>query len=259
RQREVWAQGDYRRIGTGLLYVSELLAETMSVRPGSAVLDVACGTGNTSLAMARRDADVTGLDFQPALIEHARQRVKLEGFGIEFHEGDAQALPFEDDSFDAVSSVFGVMFPPDQQKTANEIVRVCRRGGMIGLASWSPEGYFVDIMGGVMAKYAPPPPEGVHPPFRWGTDKGIAELFGGSVSEIRSTRREHLFRSRSEHEMVEHFIKFAGPMVDVYRRLSASDQRSFEEEYAKVVRKHNRANDGTCVFPSPYLETILVV
>src|SRR3712207_331639 len=182
RQHAAWSSGDYAVVGTTLQIVGEELCEALDLRSGQKVLDVAAGNGNVSLAAARRWCDVTATDYVPALLERAGERAQAERLSIAFREADAEALPFDDQSFDVVVSTFGVMFTPDQDRAARELVRVCKRGGKIGLASWTPEG-FIGQLFKTVGKHLPPPP-GARSPARWGTRAGIAELFGTQAASI---------------------------------------------------------------------------
>jgi SAM-dependent methyltransferase len=190
RQRQVWASGDYAAVGTRILIMSELLCEAVDLRAGQLVLDVATGSGNAALAAARRGCEVTGVDYVPSLLERARVRARAEGLPVTFREGDAEQLPFPDASFDVVLSVVGVMFAPDQERAARELLRVCRPGGKIGLANWTPDGFNAE-MTRVMTRYVPPPP-GLNPPVqhRRGRHGGLAEQLsgGGCGSPLRGMR-----------------------------------------------------------------------
>jgi SAM-dependent methyltransferase len=195
RQQKAWSSGDYGRVGVTLLSMAEQLAEAADLRSGHSVLDVASGNGNASLAAARRFCDVTAIDYVPMLLEEGRKRAEAEGLAVDFMEGDAEDLLFEDASFDGVLSTLGVMFAPNQQKAASELLRVCKPGGTIGLASWVPDGYVGDLFR-TMGKYVPPPP-GIKPPFRWGTEEGLGELLGEGVASLQTRRRSLVWRFRS--------------------------------------------------------------
>src|SRR5690349_1977415 len=175
RQQAAWTSGDYAIVGTTLQIVGEDLCEALDLRGGQSVLDVAAGNGNVSLAAARRWCDVTSTDYVPALLERGRERAKAEHLPITFREADAEALPFADEAFDAVVSTFGVMFTPDQERAASEMVRVCKRGGKIGLANWTPDGYIGQLFK-TIGKHVTPP-AGMRSPALWGTRGRIAELF----------------------------------------------------------------------------------
>src|SRR5215813_1139144 len=195
RQQRTWASGDYAVVASRIVLASELLADAAGLMAGWRVLDVACGNGNAALAAARSGTRVLGIDYVPELLEGGRARAVAEGLDVEFRLGDAEALPVEDASFDAVLSVFGVMFAPDHQRAANEIARAIRPGGTIGLASWTPDG-FVGEMFGVITRHVPGPP-GLDSPMLWGTDQHLSDLFGGAVAEARSVRRTFTLRFAS--------------------------------------------------------------
>ena len=209
-QQKVWSAGDFAKVGTIVMPVSENLAEAVDMAPTDRVLDVACGSGNAAIAAARRTwGEVTGLDFVPHLLDHARERAAAEGLDIAFVEGDAQNLPFEDASFDTVLSVFGAMFAPDQEQAAAELLRACRPGGRIGMANWTPEG-FVGEMFMTTAKHAPPPP-GLTPPVAWGTEDRLRELFGDGISDLRCERRIFYQRFVSADQFIAFFKEWFGP------------------------------------------------
>ena len=194
KQQAAWSSGDYAIVGTTLQIVGEELCETLDLRAGQKVLDVAAGNGNVSLAAARRWCDVTSTDYVPALLERGRARATADGLTIEFQEADAETLPFTDDSFDAVVSTFGVMFTPNQQRAATELLRVCKSGGRIGLANWTPEG-FIGQLFKTLGKYLPPP-AGVRSPALWGTRERLTEIFGPAAASIKTEPRYFNFRYR---------------------------------------------------------------
>ena len=216
RQQGAWSSGDYAVVGTTLQIVGEELCEALDLRSGQKVLDVAAGNGNVSLAAARRWCDVVATDYVPALLERARERAAAERLDIEFREADAEALPFADGSFDVVVSTFGVMFTPDQDRAAAELVRVCRRGGKIGLANWTPEG-FIGQLFKTIGKHVPPP-AGAKSPALWGTRARIAELFEPHAASIKSAQRNFVFRYRSPEHWLEVFKTYYGPRAQDLRR-----------------------------------------
>jgi ubiquinone/menaquinone biosynthesis C-methylase UbiE len=254
RQREMWAAGDYAAVATPLLITSEPLCEAVDLRPGSKVLDVATGSGNTALAAARRRCQVTGVDYVPQLLERARERARVERLEIGFEEGDAERLPYPDGAFDAVLSTFGVMFAPDQATAARELLRVCRPGGRIGLASWTPEG-FVGQWFQLTARHAPPPP-GVQSPLRWGTEAGLQELLQRKMSV---QRRPYGIRYRSAQEWLDFFRANFGPTRQTFERLAAAEQQAFAADLIALARRFNRSGDDTLVVPAEYLEAVIAV
>ncbi len=255
RQRAAWSSGDYAVIGTTLQIVGETLCEAVDLRSGQHVLDVAAGNGNASLAAARRWCDVIATDYVPELLERAGKRAQAEGLAISLREADAEALPFAAESFDAVLSTFGVMFTPDQERAANELVRVCRPGGKIGLANWTPES-FVGQLFKTIATHLPPPPH-AKPPSRWGTQAGIVSLFGAHEVAITATPRHFAFRYRSAEHWLAVFKTYYGPTHKAFAALTAEQQVSLEHDLLAVAARFNQAEDGTLVAPSEYLEVVI--
>lgn len=253
-QRLAWAAGDYAAFGSRLQIVSELLCEAVDLRPGQRTLDVATGNGNTALAAARRSAKVTGLDYVPALLERARERAAAERLEAEFLEGDAESLPFEEGSFDVVLSTIGVMFAPDQGATARELLRVCRPGGRIGLASWTPDG-FSGRLPEVFARYRSPP-AGLDSPMLWGTEERLRELLGPGVEELRTARRSFVFRYRSIGAYLDALRSQIGPTRSAFLALEPKRQRSLERDVEELVGSFNVSGDETLVVPAEYLEAV---
>lgn len=256
RQQATWSEGDYHQIARQIMPVSESLCHAVDPRAGQRVLDVACGSGNASLVVARRHCEVTGIDYVPALLERAKARAAAEGTPIDFRVADAQALPFEDAGFDAVLSVFGVMFAPDQEKAASELLRVCRPGGKIGLSCWTPDGFGGEFFR-TIAKYAPPPP-GTKPPVRWGTDQGLKELLGKGTSSIRSEGRPTFHYYRSVGQAVDLFRAYFGPVKRAFDQLDVKGQENLRRDMEAFFGRHNRATDGTVVVEGAYMESVLV-
>jgi ubiquinone/menaquinone biosynthesis C-methylase UbiE len=254
QQQATWASGDYSAIGTPLLITSELLCEAAGLRAGERVLDVAAGNGNTALAAARRNAEVIALDYVPELLERARARAAAEGLAIDFREGDLEQLPFADGSFDLVLSTFGVMFSPGQEQAADELRRVCRPGGRIGMANWTPEG-FVGQMLRLVSSYAAPPP-GVRPPTLWGSEARLHELFAGA-SEIAIARRNYTFRYRSAEEWLHAFRSCYGPVLKAFGRLDAAQQAALAADLLALGARFNRDHAGAFAAPAEYLEVIV--
>ena len=255
RQQVAWSTGNYAVVGTTLQIVGEQLCESMDIRSGSKVLDVAAGNGNASLAAARRWCDVTSTDYVPSLLESGRARALADGMTLTFQEADAENLPFADGSFDNVMSTFGVMFTPNQAQAAAEMARVCRSGGRIGLASWTPDS-FIGQLFKTIGKYIPPAP-GVTSPSAWGTRARIEELVADSARDITVTSREFVFRYHSPVHWIEVFRTFYGPMNKTFAALDADRQAAFTEDLLRLMEKDNRSGDETLVLPSAYLEVVI--
>ena len=255
RQQAAWSSGDYAVVGTTLQIVGEELCEALDVRAGQKVLDVAAGNGNASLAAARRWCDVVATDYVPALLERARERAAAERLDIEFREADAEALPFPDGSFDVVVSTFGVMFTPDQDRAAAEMVRVCKRGGKIGLANWTPEG-FIGQLFKTIGKHVPPPP-GAKSPALWGTRARIAELFEPHATSVKSAQRNFVFRYRSPAHWLEVFKTYYGPVLKTFAALEPAAQAALQRDLMALIDQFNRSGDGSMVVPSEYLEIVI--
>jgi SAM-dependent methyltransferase len=254
-QQQVWSAGDFARVGRMLQIVSENLCEAADVIPGEEVLDVACGAGNTAIAAARRFAKATGLDYVPELLDHARERAAAELVDdTKWVEGDAQDLPFEDASFDLVMSTFGVMFAPDQQRAASELLRVCRPGGRIALANWTPDG-MIGEMFTTVGRHAPPPFK-IDPPILWGTEDRLRELFGEGISELRTERREWMQRFPSPEFGIEYMSRWFGPTKMAFARLDEDGRTALAGDLMDLARRHNMAGDAAVVAPAAYLEVV---
>jgi SAM-dependent methyltransferase len=255
RQHAAWSSGDYAVVGTTLQIVGERLCEALDLHAGQKVLDVAAGNGNVTLAAARRWCDVVSSDYVPALLQHARRRAAAEGLTIAFEEADAEALPFADASFDAVVSTFGVMFTPNQDQAAAELLRVCRAGGKIGLANWTPEG-FIGQLFKILGKYLPPP-AGARSPALWGTRTRIEEMFSSGASAIVAEPQDFVFRYRSPQHFLDVFRTYYGPMLKAFAALEAADQKRLQDDLIALIDDLNRARDGSMAVPSGYLEIVI--
>ena len=254
RQQAAWSSGDYAIVGTTLQIVGEDLCETLDLRPGSKVLDVAAGNGNATLAAARRWCDVTSTDYVRALLNNGRDRAAAERLKVDFREADAENLPFADKSYDVVMSTFGVMFTADQDKAAAEMLRVCRSGGKIGMANWTPDG-FIGQLFKTLGKHVTPP-AGVKSPALWGTRARLDEMFGKG-GEIDAQPRMFVFRYRSPEHWLEVFKTFYGPMLKAIAALDAAKQDALRNDLLALVRQFNRATDGTVAVRSEYLEVVI--
>jgi ubiquinone/menaquinone biosynthesis C-methylase UbiE len=255
RQQAAWSTGNYAVVGTTLQIVGENLCEALDLRSGQRVVDVAAGNGNATLAAARRFCEVTSTDYVASLLESGQLRALAEGHTIRFQEADAENLPFPDASFDAVMSTFGVMFTPDQEKAASELARVCKPGGRIGLANWTPES-FIGRLFKTIGKYIPPAP-GVKSPGLWGTKARLEELFDRTAKEIRAESRRFTFRYRSPEHWIEVFRTYYGPMNKTYGALDTGKQAAFTRDVLALMERDNRSGDGTLVLPSEYLEVVI--
>jgi ubiquinone/menaquinone biosynthesis C-methylase UbiE len=255
RQHGAWSSGDYAVVGTTLQIVGEELCEALDLRSGQKVLDVAAGNGNVTLAAARRWCEVTSTDYVPALLARGKVRADADGMKITFKEADAEALPFDDGSFDVVVSTFGVMFTPNQDRAAAELARVCKRGGKIGLANWTPEGFIGQVFK-TLGKYLPPP-AGARSPALWGTEARLKEMFGASSSAIRAERRHFMFRYRSPEHFLDIFKSYYGPMLKAFAALDEANQQKLHQDLMALIGSMNRADDGTMVLPSEYLEVVI--
>jgi SAM-dependent methyltransferase len=253
-QQETWSSGDFNEISRQNVVMAEELCEAVDPHPGERVLDVACGSGTAALIAERRYCDVTGLDYVPGLVERARTRARANGQDVDFRIGDAQDMPFPDDSFDVVLSVYGVQFAPDQERAASELLRVCRPGGRIGLAGPIPAGWSGDWFA-AHARYLPPPP-GVQSPLRWGTEDGLDELLGAGTRSIETDRLTALQYYRSIDHAVDVFSTFFGPTIRVLQTLDADGRRNFRDDLEDVFRRYNRATDGTAIVENRYLRTV---
>jgi ubiquinone/menaquinone biosynthesis C-methylase UbiE len=257
RQQGAWSSGDYAVVGTTLQIVGEELCEALDIRAGQKVLDVAAGNGNVSLAAARRWCDVTATDYVPALLDRARERAAAERLDISFQEADAEKLPFADRSFDVVVSTFGVMFTPDQKRSAAELRRVCRSGGKVGLANWTPEGFIGQVFK-TIGKHVPPPPA-VSSPALWGTRARLAELFEPHTSSIKSAQRHFTFRYCSPKHWLEVFKSYYGPMLKAFAALEPAGQSALERDLTVLIKQFNRSGDSSMVVPSEYLEIVITL
>jgi ubiquinone/menaquinone biosynthesis C-methylase UbiE len=255
RQQGAWSSGDYATVGTTLQIVGETLCEALDLRAGQKVLDVAAGNGNVTLAAARRWCEVVSTDYVPALLERGRKRAVAERLAIEFREADAEALPFADASFDAVVSTFGVMFTADQDKAAAELVRVCKPGGKIGLANWTPDG-FIGQLFKTIGKYMPPP-AGVKSPALWGTGARITEFFGAQASSIQLEQRDFVFRYRSAQHWLDVFKSYYGPLLKTFGALDPEARTALTDDLFALIKRFNRSGDKTMVVPSEYLEVVV--
>jgi ubiquinone/menaquinone biosynthesis C-methylase UbiE len=254
RQQAAWSSGDYAIIGVTLQIVCETLCEAVDLRSTQRVLDVAAGNGNATLAAARRFADVVSTDYVGALLDRGRERAKADRLAVTFREADAEALPFADSSFDVVLSTFGVMFAPNQQQAASELIRVCRPGGKIGLANWTPES-FIGKLFKTIGKYVPPAP-GVKSPALWGDRAHLNTLFG-SQATVAAQSKAFVFRYKSPQHWLEVFRGYYGPVEKAFAAIGPEPRKALEADIHALLDAFNTAKDGTLVLPSEYLEVVI--
>ncbi|MCM2254083.1 MAG: class I SAM-dependent methyltransferase [Vicinamibacteria bacterium] len=255
RQQATWSAGDFGRIGVRLQSVGESLCEAVDLRAGDRVLDVAAGNGNASLAAARHFAAVTSTDYVHALLEQGRTRAEADGLDIAFQVADAEALPFADGAFDVALSTFGVMFAPDQQQAARELLRVVRPGGKIGLANWTPDGFVGQLFEVVSTFVAPPP--GLRPPMEWGTASRLRELFGRGVAALRTERRVYTFRYHSAEHWIEVFRTYYGPTHKAFAALDEQGQLALHAALLAFLARWDRGNGRALCIPGDYLEVVV--
>jgi SAM-dependent methyltransferase len=254
RQQAAWASGDYAVVGTTLQIVGENLAEALDLRAGSRVIDIAAGNGNATLAAARRHCDVMSTDYVPQLLDKGRERAAAERLDVEFLTADAEKLPFDDASFDVAMSVFGVMFTPEHERAAHEMARVTRPGGSIGLANWTP-GSFIGQLFRLLGSYVPPAP-GLRSPALWGTEEHLRAIFGAAIGELRTTRRQFMFRYRSADHFIDVFRRYYGPVHKAFLALPPDRQAALERDMHALMARHALPGD-TLVVPSEYLEAVI--
>jgi SAM-dependent methyltransferase len=256
KQQAMWASGDFGVIASLIHIVAERLVDSVDIPAGSRVLDVAGGTGNAAIAAARGGVQVICTDYVPALLDQGRERARAEGLAIEFETADAEALPYDDASFDAVLSVFGSMFAPNQPQAAAELVRVCRPGGLIGLASWTPTGLLGEVFRAQGAIV--PPPAGVASPLRWGTEEGIAELLGDDVESVQTRRRMFNWRFTDAATFVSTFREWYGPTLKAFEAAGPEREAELERALVGVIENGASARGNAIVVPAEYLEVVAV-
>jgi ubiquinone/menaquinone biosynthesis C-methylase UbiE len=256
RQQQTWASGDFHQVAAQIVLVAEQLCDTADLHAGWRVLDVATGSGNAAIAAARLGCTAVGVDYVPSLLERGRERAAAEGLAVDLLEGDAEALPFPDSSFDAVTSVFGTMFAPDHAKTATELLRVCRPGGTIALASWTPDGFIGEMFRTIGAHV--PPPAGVRSPLLWGTEAHLRELFGDGIASIEVAEQTFTFRYRSAEDFVEFFRLWYGPTLKAFAALEGTGRDALEKDLVALARRFDRLGTDAIALPATYTETVVV-
>jgi SAM-dependent methyltransferase len=257
RQQATWASGDFSVVASRIVFQAEQLCETADLQAGWRVLDVATGSGNAAIAAARRGCEAVGVDYVPALLERGRVRAEAEHLEVRFVEGDAEDLPFPEAHFDAVLSIFGVMFAPNHERAAAELARVCRPGGRIALACWCPDGFIGETFR-IMSRYTPPAP-GLRPPVRWGDPGYLDSLFGEVAASITSHRRTAIFRYRSAEAYVEFFRTYFGPTLRAFESLDPPRRDSLRDDMIDLVHRFDRnQRTGPIAITADYLETVIV-
>ena len=255
-QKQTWSKGDFNEIARQNVVMAEELVKVVDPHPGQKVLDLACGSGTAALVAARRYCDVTGIDYVPELIDRAKKRAEASGLKAGFLVADVQKLPFPDNSFDVILSVYGVQFAPDQEKAAAEMLRVCKPGGKIGLAGPIPEGWSGDFFA-AHGKYLPPPPPGVRPPSRWGTEVGLKELLGKVAKLIKTEKRMAMQYYLSTGHAVEVFSSWFGPTLNTLEKIDENQHEHLLNDLKEVFERYNRADDGTAIVENTYLQSIV--
>lgn len=255
KQRVAWSSGDYARIGVTLQISGEQLCEAMDLRSGQSVLDVAGGNGNATLAAARRFCRVVSTDYVPELLERSRMRADADGLAVDYRQADAEALPFADESFDNVVSTFGVMFAPDQERAAAEMIRVCKRGGKIGMANWTPTGFIGELFKTIGQHVAPP--SGLSSPALWGTDAFLNTRFAPHVRGIQREICHFVFRYQSPAHWLDLFATYYGPVLKAFEALDADAGQRLRSDLLRLVARFNTATDGTMVVPGEYLQIVV--
>jgi SAM-dependent methyltransferase len=253
-QQYMWSEGDFATMATALVIVGELLCETVDVMPGERAVDVACGSGTAALAAARRGAVVTGVDYVPALLERGRERAAAERLAVDWLEGDAEALPLADASFDIVLSTFGSMFAPDHARAAGELLRVCRPGGRIGMSNWVPDSLVGELFATIV-KHAPPPIE-IDPPGLWGVEAHLRKLLGDGVTDIEITPRDVVMRAPSPEYWVGFFRANFGPLKVAFARVGDDGEEALSADLLELIGRHNRAAGGLVAAPARYIDVV---
>ncbi len=256
RQQQAWASGDFAVVAARIVLVAEHLCDSADLRAGWRVLDVATGSGNAAIAAARHGCTAVGIDYVPSLLERGRERAAAEGLSVELLEGDAEALPFPDNSFDAVTSVFGCMFAPDHAQAAAELLRVCRPGGTIALASWTPEGFIGELFRTVGGHV--PPPAGVRSPMLWGTEAHLRELMGDSICSLEVAERTFTFRFTSAEDFVAFFRTWYGPTLKAFAAVEGSARDALEQDLVALARRFDRLGTDAIAIPATYTEAVAI-
>ena len=256
RQQQAWASGDFHVVAARIMLVAEHLVDTADLHAGWRVLDVATGSGNAAIAAARLGCTAIGVDYVPALLQRGRQRAAAEGLEVALLEGDAEALPFPERSFDAVTSVFGSMFAPDHERAAAELLRVCKPGGTIALASWTPDGFIGELFRAVARHVSPP--AGVRSPMLWGTESHLRELFGEEIASLEVSERTFTWRFVSAEAFVEFFRAWYGPTLKAFAALEGAARNALETDLVALARRFDRLGTDAIAIPATYTESIAI-
>ena len=257
RTRATWMAGDFGKIARSYEPGAAEFINRLNIQPDEQVLDVACGTGNLAIPAARNGAQVTGIDIAPNLVEQAQAWAHTEGLAIRFEEGNAEQMPYAAASFDTIVTMFGAMFAPRPDATAGELVRVCRPGGRIAMANWTPDG-FIGQMFKIMGKHVPPAP-GAPSPLQWGNEAVVAERLGDQIADLRCTQRTITFHFPfSAAATVEYFRTYYGPTLRAFATLNADAQEALRSDLVQLWTQHNRSRNGVTQVDSTYLEVIAV-
>lgn len=255
-QQTMWSKGDFAEVAHLVVPVAETLAAALEFVPDERVLDVACGSGNGAIAAARRTwGNATGADFVPALLERGRERAAAERLDVEFVEADAQDLPFDDASFDVTMSIFGVMFAPDHQQGADELLRVTKPGGRIGVASWCPDGGLQDFFAAIV-KHTGGPPPGAVPPVLWGDEGHVRELFGDSVSDLRAERLKSRQAFRSAEHYIDFFRSYFGPIKTAFETVGPEGEGELTADLERVLEDLSTGGQRALVVEPEYLQVV---
>lgn len=255
RLRSTWMAGDYAIIAKSLELGAAELVGRLGINPAMKVLDVACGTGNLAIPAAMLGADVTGIDIASNLIDEARARAEHEGVSISFEVGDAEAMPYRDQTFDVVMSMFGAMFAPRPDVTAKELKRVCKPGGLIAMANWTPDGFAADVLK-IAALYVEPP-KNMQPPVLWGDEATVRDRFKEDITDLQMERTLIQFRyDVAPPAVVEYYIKYFGPIQKAFEALDGGGQAAFRQDLISLWSRNNLAADGTTMVECEYLQIL---
>jgi ubiquinone/menaquinone biosynthesis C-methylase UbiE len=256
KQRDVWASGDFSIIGWNTAYPGETLIESTGVSASQRIIDVACGSGNLALSAARRNCVAYGIDYVPALIDRAKTRAIAEGLSVDFYVSDCERMPFEDNFFDRVFSIFGVMFSPDPIQASNELIRICRPGGKVALGNWVPEGFWGEAFS-VIAHFSNLP-KLPNSPLDWGREIFLNELFSSRCQIVQHKKRTAYFRYETVDHWIDVFTNNFGPLMSVLRGLDTDEQQELIQKLRLILERFNVSEDATLVVGADYLEVVMV-